>query len=154
MQNIEGLYSALNALINQKEEEHRLAISSAELIERVKEEVDVYSASIDWYVQMVLRQAVEIALWQKGYKSVIRGDGMFVNVQNCTKPQYLYRLFNNAKLTEKQKQQVVNKIKDRINEVGTPGQMSVDFETGMIIEDVTTEQLMAMLIEDAIGNDE
>ena len=152
MQNIEGLYSNLAALINQREEEGRLAISAEDLIKHIKEEVDVYSASIDWYVKTILRQAVEISLWQKGYRSVIKGNGMFVNVQNCSKPEYLARLFNNAKLTERQKQQIVNMIKRKISEVGMPGQMSMDFATGTIIEDVTEEQLMAMLIEDATGD--
>lgn len=154
MQNIEGLYSNLAALINQREEEGRLAISAEDLIKHIKEEVDVYSASIDWYVKTILRQAVEISLWQKGYRSVIKGNGMFVNVQNCTKPEYLARLFNNAKLTERQKQQIVNMIKRKISEVGMPGQMSMDFDTGTIIEDITEEQLMAMLIEDATGDDD
>ena len=154
MQNIEGLYTALNALIKQKEEEGRLAVSADDLIEEVKEEVDVYSASLDWYIKFALRAAVQISLWQSGYRSVIKGNGMFVNLQNCTKPEYLSRLFNNAKLSERQKQQVVNMIKRRISELGMPGQMSMDFETGMITEDITEEQLMEMLIEDATGDDE
>lgn len=154
MQNIEGLYTALNALIKQKEEEGRLAVSADDLIEEVKEEVDVYSASLDWYIKFALRAAVQISLWQSGYRSVIKGNGMFVNLQNCTKPEYLSRLFNNARLSERQKQQVVNMIKRRISELGMPGQMSMDFETGMITEDITEEQLMAMLIEDATGDDE
>lgn len=154
MQNIEGLYTALNALIKQKEEEGRLAVSADDLIEEVKEEVDVYSASLDWYIKFALRAAAQISLWQSGYRSVIKGNGMFVNLQNCTKPEYLSRLFNNAKLSERQKQQVVNMIKRRISELGMPGQMSMDFETGMITEDITEEQLMAMLIEDATGDDE
>ena len=153
MQNIEGLYSALAALINQREDEGRLAMSTEDLIKNVKEEVDVYSASLDWYIKFALRAAAEIALYQKGYRSVVRGNGLFVNVQNCTKPEYLARLFNNAKLTERQKQQVVNMMKRRINEVGMPGQMSMDFDSGLIIEDVTEEQLISMLMQDATGDD-
>ena len=151
MQNIEGLYSALSALIRQKEEEERLAISVDDLIAEVKEEVDVYSASLDWYIKFALRAAVEVTLYQLGYRSVIRGNGMFVNIQNCTKREYLARLFNNAKLSERQKEQVVNMIKNKVNSLGLPGQMSMDFDTGMIVEDITEEQLMAMLIEDAKG---
>lgn len=153
MQNIEGLYSALSALINQREEEGRMAMSADDLIKNVKEEVDVYSASLDWYIKFALRAAVEVVLYQKGYRSVIKGNGMFVNVQNCTKPEYLARLFNNAKLSERQKEQVVNMLKRRINEVGISGQMSMDLYNGTIVEDITEEQLMAMLINDATGGD-
>lgn len=149
MQNIEGLYSALAALIRQKEDQHRLAISCDDLIEEVKEEVDVYSASLDWYIKFALRAAAQISLYQLGYRSVIKGNGMFVNVDNCSNPNYLARLFNNAKLSERQKQQVVNMIKRKIREDGIAGQLTMDFDSGTIVEDVTEEQLMAMLIADS-----
>lgn len=139
MKNIEGLYTAIAAIINQREEENRLAISTESLIADVKKEVDVYSASLDWYIQNTLRAAVEVGLYQAGYRSVVKGNGVFVKLENCTKPAYLARLFNNAKLTEAQKTKVVGIIKKTIKESGVSGQLMFDFENGTIVEDITEE---------------
>lgn len=153
MRNIEGLYSAINSIISQHEDENRLALKADNLIEEVKEEVDVYSASIDWFIRFALRAAVEVGLYQKGYRSVVKGNGIFVNPNNCNNPAYLARLFNNATLSERQKQQVVEMLKKTIKQQECSGQLSFDWVTNTIIEDVTEEQLLAMLEKDATDID-
>ncbi len=153
MANIEGLYTALNAIIKTKEAENRLAIDVQTLINEVKDEVDIYSAPLDWYVQNVLRAAAEVALWQSGYKSVVKGYGIFVNAANCKNPVYAKRLFNNAKLAELQKQKVVDFLMKNYQPMGIPGQLTMDMDTGTVIEDVSLEQLMEMLTKDANGDD-
>ena len=149
MQNIEGLYTNLNALIAKKEDEGRIAITVDDLETEIKSLVDIYSASLDWYIRFALRAAAENVLYQKGYRSVIKGNGIFVNVQNCTKPEYMSRLFNNAKMTEIQKRQVVAMIKNRIDTLGIPGQLQIDAATGTIVETISEAKLMEMLIRDA-----
>ena len=151
MRKIDNLYGAINALIRIKESENRVAIDVNDLKNAVKEEVDVYSATLDWYVDKVLSQAIEIVLNQNGYRSVVRGNGIFVNPDNCSKPEYISRLFNNAKLSELEKQQIVNMMKQSIKTAGIQGQLRFDFETGMILEDITEEDLVRMLLEDATG---
>ena len=151
MQNIEGLYSAINAIIKGKEAENRLAVSAPEIMELVKKEVDVYSASLDWYIAQVLRSAVETVLNQLGYRSVVHGEGLFVNLDNCEKKIYLARMFNNAAMSKAEKEKVLNFIQKKIHDVGIDGQLCFDFEKGTIIEDITEEQIIAMLREDAFG---
>lgn len=148
MRNIEGLYSAIRALINEKEEKDRLVIDANNLIRDVKKEVDVYSASLDWYINFALRAAVETGLNQAGYRSAIKGEGFFVS-EKCSKPEYCARLFNNAKLSEAQKAKVVSMLKKNIDRNIIPGQLTIDFSTGMIIEDVTEKQLLEILRKDA-----
>lgn len=149
MKNIEGLYTAITAIINQREEDNCLAIDTDSVISEVREEIDVYSASLDWYIRNTLRDAVQVSLYQKGYRSVVKGEGIFVNLKNCEKPEYLSRLFNNAKLSEAQKTKVVGIIKKTIKEQGCEGQLTFDLEDGTIIEDVTEQQLIEMLRKDA-----
>lgn len=148
MRKIEGLYTAINAIINRREDENRLAADVEDIIKEVKEEVDVYSASLDWYIRFALHAAVEVALYQKGYRSVVKGEGIFVNLDNCNKPAYLARMFNNAKLTEKQKQQAVAMIQKAIKTKTMEGQLRFDTD-GTIIEDITEQQLIEMLRDDA-----
>lgn len=149
LKGVEGLYTAIGAIINQKEDENRLAIDVNNVIEEVKNEVNVYSAQLEWYIQFALKAAVEVGLYQKGYRSVVKGEGVFVNLQNCNKPEYLARMFNNAKLTETQKQKVVAQITKAIKANGIEGQYSFD-ANGFIVEDVTEQQIIDMLKADAV----
>lgn len=150
LKNIEGLYTAISAIINQREEDVRLAVDVDDVIKDVKNEVDVYSASLEWYIRFALRAAVEVVLYQKGYRSVVKGEGIFVNLENCRKPEYLARMFNNAKLSETQKQKAVAIITKTIKTSGVEGQLTFDFESGTIVEDLTEAQLIEMLRADAV----
>lgn len=149
MRSIEGVYTAISELIAEREGEDRICIDSEELIEAVKDEVNVFSADLDWYVHFALRAAVQIGLWQAGYRSVVKGKGLFINPQNTKKPEYLARLFNNAKLSEAQQRSVVEMLTGCIKEAGIEGQLSFDF-TGKIHEDITEAQLLEMLRRDAV----
>lgn len=151
LKGVEGLYTAIGAIINQKEDESRLAVDVNNIIDDVKNEVNVYSAQLEWYIQFALRAAVEVVLYQKGYRSVVKGEGVFVNLQNCKKPEYLARMFNNAKLSEAQKQKVVARITKAIQEASIEGQLSFDFsgENGTIVEEITEQRLIEMLRADA-----
>lgn len=149
MRGIEGLYTAISAIINQREEENRLAIEANDIVESVKNEVDVYSATLDWYINFALKAAAEVGLYQKGYRSVVKGEGLFVNLYNCNNEAYLKRLFNNAKLTEMQKQKVVDMIRKQITANTLDGQMTIDFSTGSLVEEVTEAKLLEMLRADA-----
>ena len=149
MKGIDGLYTAINAAIVEREKGNRLCIDMTDMIDAVTDEVDCYSASIDWYVHKVISQAITIALWQSGYRSVVHGKGLFVNPQNAKKPEYLVKLFNNAKLSEEQKQKVVNMMLKEIQDAGVDRQLFFDAK-GHIHEEISEEQLIEMLRKDAI----
>lgn len=149
LKGVEGLYTAISAIVSQREEEARLAVDVEDIIEDVKNEVDVYSASLQWYIQFALKAAVEVGLYKKGYRSVVKGEGIFVNLANCNKPEYLARLFNNAKLSEVQKQKVVAILSKTIKDCGIENQLTYDFENMTIVEEISEQQLIEMLKADA-----
>ncbi len=149
MKNVYGLQTAIKAVINERESENRLAVDVDDIMKATKEEVDISQVPVGWLTDFALRAAAEVALYQKGYKSVVKGEGIFVNVENCEKPEYLKRLFNNAKLSESQKVNAVNIIKKRIKETNIEGQLTIDFSNGEIVENVSEEQLLDMLKDDA-----
>lgn len=149
MQNIEGLYSSISAFVKESEDENRMVISVDEVVKRVKNEVDIYSATLDYYIDSTINHAVATILNQAGYRSVVKGNGLYVNLDSCENPDVLARLYNNASFSEQQKKQVVEMIKKRIKEVEVSGQFEMDFETGNIIECISEEQLIAILEADA-----
>lgn len=152
MRKIEGLYSAISAVINKREQEKRLAADVGDIIEEVKQEVDVYSASLDWYIQFALRAAVEVGLYQKGYRSVVKGEGIFVNPEHCKRPEYIARMINNAKLTATQKEKAVALLQKTIKSSGIEGQLTFN-QDGTVFEEVTERQLIEMLRADASGDE-
>lgn len=153
MRKIEGLYTAIRTIINQHEDDKRLAADVDDIIKEVKQEVDVYSASLDWYIQFALKAAVEVGLYQKGYRSVVKGEGLFVNPDNCKKPEYLKRLFNNAHLTATQKKSVEDMMLKAVKSSAIEGQLRFDDVDGTIVEEITEKQLIEMLRADASNDD-
>ena len=149
MERIEGLYTAITAIIKEKESEFRLAISTNDIVNRLKNEIDIETVPKEVLADYVLRFAAAVGLNDNGYRSVIRGNGLYIKLENCEKSEYLNRLYNNAFLSEKQKEQIVNLIKKQREIAGIAGQTSFDLDTGMIIEDVTEEQLLELLKRDA-----
>ncbi len=145
---IEGLYTAITAVINEREDTHRV-MDVKELIKMVKAEVNVYSAPVDWFINQALMAAIESSLGKMGYRSVVHGEGLFVNLDKCKNKHYLARMLNEAKLAEIQKEQALNMITKQIKNSGVEGQMSIDFSTLTCVEDLTDEQLIEMLRADA-----
>lgn len=148
MLGIEGLYTAIGAIIHQLEDNGCLAIDAKDIVSALKGEVDIYSVPRERFVNFALEAASRCGLYQNGYRSVVRGEGLFVNLNACNKKEYLARLFNNAKLSESAKTQAVNLIMKQIK-TQIPGQLTFDFDTGDCIEEVSEEELIAMLKADA-----
>jgi len=149
MKSIEGLYSALNAIIGEFEEEGHAVLDSELLIEKVKDEVDVYSATLDWYIHFALRAAASVALYTNGYKSVVHGEGLFVNLDKISRPEYAAKLFNNSVLSQKQKKVAHDALLKGIKQSGCDNQLTWDFETGLAVEEMSAKQLIELLREDA-----
>ena len=152
MAKIEGLYPALNSLILKAEDEKRMAIDVYSLVEEVKNIINTYAVSVEDAVNTLLVGAAEVALHQNGYKSVVKGKGLFVNPDLIKKPEYFSRLINNAVMNEAQKRHATEILLDSIRRSGCEGQLSLDLENpGHYYEDVTEEQLLEMLRADATG---
>ena len=148
MQGFKNLYQELNCIITEKELGDHATIKVEDVVNEVKKRVNVRTASRKWLEYRALMASAENVLWRRGYRSVIKGKGWFVNASNCNKPAYLKRLFNNAKLSEAQKSAVVNYIKKCIKVSGCEGQLSFDMN-GYISEDLTEEQLIDLLEKEA-----
>lgn len=150
MNSIDGLYTEINAIIHEKEEQKRLAISVDQMVKELMASVniDVHSASMDWYIETALKSAISTVLNQNGYRSVIKGDGLFINPDICLKKEYMARLINNVMLEENQKKQIEDMLMKKA-ESGIPGQLCFDPETGSIVEEITLEELVSMLKKDA-----
>lgn len=148
MQGIKNLYSELNCIITDRELRDQASIKIEDIVSEVRKRVNVHSASRKWLEYRVLMASAENVLWRRGYRSLVKSKGWFVHLENCSKPEFLKRLFNNAKLSEAQKEAVVNRIKKQIKTTGCDGQLSFDMN-GYISEDLTDDQLIELIEREA-----
>ena len=151
MNKIEGLYTAITSIIREKEEKYNLVISTDDMVTRLKDQNYLDSVPREVLEDYLLRFAVAIGLNDNGYRSVVKGEGLYINLENCERAEFLNRLFNNAVEMEQQKEQVVSLILKQRERAGIAGQTSIDPETGMIIEDITEEQLLDLLRKEAVA---
>lgn len=146
---IKGLYTDIKAEINKLRDEGKLVIDVNKIIDTVKKRGDVYGASFRDLLDTVLLLATEVTLFGMGYRSVVRGAKLFVNMEDCDNPDYLAHMLNNECLSEAQKEQAKNMIKKSIKEKGLDGQMQFDFIEGTVVESVSEQELIEMLRKEA-----
>ena len=143
MERIEGLYTAISTAIRERENDDKLVISVDDMVAQLRGDVDFDSVPKEVLADYVLRYAVAIGLNDNGYRSVVKGEGLYVNLEDCKNPDFIARLFNNAMIEEKAKEQVVNVIRKEI-EASNVKQFAFDID-GMIFEEMTAEQLLELL---------
>ena len=147
---IKGIYSGITAYTHQKEDEKHLAISTDALVEHLTENYreEIESTPKEELIDIVLRQAIAIGLNGLGYRSVLPGEGFYVNPDNCDKPEYWEQFFTNCEMEIMQKQQVYESLLQKRKEKNIPGQLQFD-DNMKIIETVSMEKLLEMLKADA-----
>lgn len=143
MEKIEGLFTAITTAIRERENDDKLVISVDDMVAQLRGDVDFDSVPKEVLADYVLRYAVAIGLNDNGYRSVVKGEGLYVNLEDCKNPDFIARLFNNAMIEEKAKEQVVNVIRKEI-EASNVKQFAFDID-GMIFEEMTAEQLLELL---------
>lgn len=98
------------------------------------------------------RAELSIALYNRGYRSVIRGYGYFVNKNNIRRKAYADNLISNAKATAERRQEVYEElIRNVAEQFPDDGQyeMEMDGEDISIREGYTRDKILEMLEEDA-----
>ena len=152
MKNLEGIYTLVGAMITDEENKNKLAIDSGKIINAIVNDPQKWwGGDLEWYVKTTLRAVVDSSLAARGYKSVVRGEGLFVNPEKVSNEAYIRRLANNVKKDGFKADEKFQYLLDVLNRCrnGVPGQLSLDLETGLIIEDITEEEILDMLRADA-----
>lgn len=150
----DGIYSKLSKKIKKISDNNILVIQ----VEKLTQGIDVSDIPRDELERRYLRAAGSVALYQNGFRSVERGSGYFLDYQNTDNPVYLQKLTENAGLDAKQKSlvyKVLQSIKEKkIKEMPDYAQIAFDFDdkgNSRLIEELTREQVMEMLMKDAEG---
>ena len=93
-----------------------------------------------------------VILYQAGYRSVVRGEGLFLNYKETSNPLFLQKLCENSQLDALQKKQVaegLERIKQKVFE-GVPDYAQIALgmdENGNMhfYEEITSDEIVKML---------
>lgn len=143
MERIEGLYAMTSTVIKEKENNGKFVISVDDMVEELRDRIDFETVPKEVLADYVLRFAAAVCLNDANYRSVIKGEGLYINLDDCQNPDFIAHLHNNAMLDKNAKQRIVDAIR-RKAELSDLKQLAFDID-GMMFEEMTTEQLLEIL---------
>lgn len=154
MSKIEGLYAAITAMVIEQEQDGKLVLKTGDMVDRLMKEIDWQDIPKEVLADYLFRYAIANGLNARGYRSVVKGNGMYVNRDRCRNINFAKRMHNNVQKEIKTKEGIridIDKIILQL-EKGTstiPGQSAFDEtynETGMLFEELSTEEILEILI--------
>ena len=143
-----GLYKTCNMIIARHLKSGKNVIDINKCLKEAMAVADFSGMDEEELQATVLKLMLTSALNSSNFYSVIRRKGYYANVDNCNKA-YLKAIINNAQTDVKRFETLLEKLNKRIEVAEIDGQMEFDFDTNEIIEQLTQEQLLQMLEEEA-----
>ena len=110
--------------------------------------VDFSDMTIKEMQETILRLVLTTILNANKFYSVVRRKGLFANSENCKKA-YLKQLIENAKHDVNRLEKLLKRLNDNLDIAEIDGQMAFDADTMEIFEEMTEEELVEMLREEA-----
>lgn len=142
----DGLYAQMSRRINE------LQMSGVDVIKRetLSNYLDLSELDREDLERKCADAIAAVALYQAGFRSVVRGSGLFVDYAQTNKPEFLKRICNNAHLDARIKEQIAKGLlRILIDTCGDESQLAFDME-GNVYEEATRDELISMLEELAV----
>lgn len=145
-----SIYKICSEYISFAEANEKLVIQADWLADRVTEAADLSTMSREDLERRFIKAANAVCLYQRGYRSVLRGEGYFVRPDLTARREYLEKLVENVQdeeLAKKLKkiglQNILKALKENMD-----GQMAFG-ENGEYYIEPSVEDLLKMLAKDA-----
>ena len=143
-----GIYKTCRLVIAKYINSGRSVINIDDCLNEVLAVADFSEMTEDEKDEMISRFALTNVLNSHNFYSVVRRKGFFANIDDCKKA-YLEAIINNAKDDVKRYETLLEKLNKRLDVAEIPGQLEIDFDTCEVVEQLTQEQLLQMLKEEA-----
>lgn len=150
----EGIYSQYSKRINEIRDNNILVIDVTSLADYV----DFSEMSREELERRCKRAAASVALYQNGYRSVVRGEGLFLDYKNSQNPIFLQRLVDNAKIDAEETEKVLRGLQMimKQNAENLPDYTQIAFQfdpdgKSKIIDELSLSQVIEMLKAEAGG---
>lgn len=141
---MDGMYSKLNKWIKKMKSDDAIVIDRQDLVERLD-----YSEMDRNELETRCKNAdVSIMLYQNGFRSVVKGKGIFIDYLKMKNPDAVAQLVRNAQIATGKKKEVELKIKAILKNLEEaedyPSQMAFD-ENMTLFEEMSKEELIQFL---------
>ena len=150
---MKGIYSTASMLIREDRLRRKGKIIAANNIAR---RLDLSDVSREELEQMAADAITRVALYQNDYRSVIKGEGFFANIDDCKNPVFFQNLLENAEDETIKKAVVEGQLsgymKGLIKKLPDYEQYSFQFDSNghsKIISELTKDQILEMLQKEA-----
>lgn len=143
-----GIYKTCRLVIAKYINSGRSVINIDDCLNEVLAVADFSEMTEDEKDEMISRFALTNVLNSHNFYSVVRRKGFFANIDDCKKA-YLKAIINNAKNDVVRYEALLDKLNKRLDVAEIDGQMEFDFDSNEIIEQVTADDLLRMLREEA-----
>lgn len=148
----EGIYAQYSKYIKERRSENKYVID----VEKLADYVDFSEMPREELERRCKRAAASVALNQNGYKSVMRGEGLFVDYANSTNPIFLQHLVDNAKIDAIQAETAMKALqrimKQNAEELPDYVQMAFQFDSeghSKLVDELSLSQILEMLRAEA-----
>lgn len=155
MRDEKSLYGIIGLLIDSEEDRRKIAIKADKLADDAMEIYDFSSYTKEDLEKRYVKALTAVELYQRGYKSVVRGRGYYVNLENCNNPQYFAKFISNGEESKAQKEQALKAIQNMaVKNLPNYNQLALNLDDEKIdlnnlLEEISLDQLLEMLEKDA-----
>jgi len=143
---LSGIYSRLNQWVREMKSNDAIVIDRQDLVDRL----DYSEMDRDELETRCKNADVGIILYQNGFRSVVRGKGVFIDYLKMKNPKAIEQLIANAKQSADKKRKVELAIRNALKNLEESedygSQMAFD-EDMTIFEEMTREELIQALRE-------
>lgn len=143
-----NIYKTCNLIASRKVKSGATVININDLMREAMALADFSGMTEEEMQRTILRLTLTSILNAHRYYSVVRRKGLFANSENCKKA-YLKQLIENAKHDVRRLEKLLKRLNDNLDIAEIDGQMAFDADTMEIFEEMTEEELVEMLREEA-----
>lgn len=144
----DGVFSKCAERIKLAEQNYRMVIDADELAHYVHDVVSLRHISRHDLEMKYVKAMVAVCLYQRGWRSVVRGKGKYVNYELCSNPAYMAQVAQNKSRDIKADKEVLERLKEAARSKGIDHQMVIRADGSVGVE-MSLEEILSLLEREA-----
>lgn len=144
----DGVFSKCAERIKLAEQTFRMVIDADELAHYVHDVVSLRHISRHDLEMKYVKAMVAVCLYQRGWRSVVRGKGKYVNYELCSNPAYMAQVAQNKSRDIKADKEVLERLKEAARSKGIDHQMVIRSDGSVGVE-MSLEEILSLLEREA-----
>lgn len=144
----DGVFSKCAERIKLAEQNFRMVIDADELAHYVHDVVSLRHISRHDLEMKYVKAMVAVSLYQRGWRSVVRGKGKYVNYELCSNPAYMAQVAQNKSRDIKADKEVLERLKEAARSKGIDHQMVIRADGSVGVE-MSLDEIITLLEREA-----